>query len=275
MFMVFSTIIMFLVLQTTHILAFKPNFDYCSQSSICEEACSCSSEKCLLLPMDDTTREDILLHHNRIRNLQTKNLPQPSGLALLEYDPELEDVSSCWASRCEAETSDCFYTPNFSGVSQTVGQIILEEDDLPNSELWIQIMNTWLVILEELPLEMLYTKNENIDISEHNLAQLLSDRILYVGCAWGISNSWIFFVCSYGPRGPKPGGNIYRIGDTCSTCPDDYMCSYMEPFDTLCKSIFYREVERLEEHAKDNKMEDERAARRYKKKFQNEEIQNW
>lgn len=215
--------------------------------------------------MDDATREIILLHHNRIRNLQTQNMPQPSGLALLEYDLELEDVSSCWASRCEDGVTECFQTSNFPEISQTVGQLILEEDDIPDNELWMNMMDKWLVLLEELPLEMLNIYNDNRDLSEHNLAQLLSDRILFVGCAWSFLDNWIYFVCSYAPRGPIAGVEFYKIGELCTTCPDGYECSDAEPFERLCKPKTYRQVEKIRGNIQNERYDYEEPIRKTKK----------
>ncbi|KAL3277080.1 hypothetical protein HHI36_012438 [Cryptolaemus montrouzieri] len=198
--------------------------------------------------MDDTIREEILLHHNKIRHEQTKNEPEPSSLALLEYNAELEEISACWAARCDKDYSECFRTSVFPEVSQTVDQVILDDPEYVNIDLWLQVMNSWLKVLEDVSFEKLHkVSDSNEDLFEHNIAQILSDKILFVGCSWSISNIWITFICSYGPKGPAQGEEIYKIGAFCSQCPRGYTCYNVKPFKRLCKPMEFEEMTEITE----------------------------
>ncbi|KAL3277091.1 hypothetical protein HHI36_012449 [Cryptolaemus montrouzieri] len=68
-----------------------------------------------------------------------------------------------------------------------------------------------------------------------NFAQVLSDRVLYVGCSWSRSVDWMLFVCTFAPRGPYLEEPIYKIGPICSSCPYGFACNYREPYEKLCK----------------------------------------
>ncbi|XP_045467748.1 histone-lysine N-methyltransferase 2D-like [Harmonia axyridis] len=217
----------------------KPEFSpYCIFKDYrCRTVCSCEITKnCTLLPMDESIRKSILYYHNQIRQIQTNGEPEPSGMTLLQYDTQLEDLSKCWALRCDNEYSTCFRTTRFNETSQSVVQLLIEGEPKPISFYWVQILSFWV---EE-------TKSISVDVIDsmpggekgdkmHNYAQLLGDNIRFVGCSWSHSNDSLIFVCTYGPRGPVYGEPIYKRGKPCTTCPEGYGCDGTKPFQKLCK----------------------------------------
>ncbi|KAL3277081.1 hypothetical protein HHI36_012439 [Cryptolaemus montrouzieri] len=230
----------------------KPSFaPYCLTGDICKPACTCGIyPNCMLLSMDDTIRNSILFYHNQIRDIQSKAEPQPGGMTMLQYDMELEEISSCWAARCDDENSQCFVTSRFSETSQSVTQVILQEGQQPSVFMWMTVMNDWLGQVRLFSTEIIHSlpggkEGENLN----KYAQLISDRILAVGCAWSILNNVLTLVCTYGPRGPRQGETIYKSGFPCSLCPGGYSCDYVQPFEKLCKLRIYSTVPPLEVNA--------------------------
>ncbi|KAL3277088.1 hypothetical protein HHI36_012446 [Cryptolaemus montrouzieri] len=218
----------------------KPSFpNYCNINAKCKPACNCEVyPNCSLLPMDETVRRTILFYHNQIRDIQSAGEPQPSGITMLQYDMQLEGISRCWAARCDNEYSICFKTPKFQETSQAVGGLILEREESPNIFLWLQMMSYWLGQAEIVSTESIHRlPSGESSKNMHNFAQLMSDKVLSVGCAWSIltTDNWLMFVCTYGPRGPISGEEIYRTGYPCSNCPSNYSCDYVKPFERLCK----------------------------------------
>ncbi|XP_045467749.1 cysteine-rich secretory protein 2-like [Harmonia axyridis] len=218
----------------------KPSFSpYCLTRSLCKSACNCSATpNCTLLDLNKDFREKITFYINQIREIQTRAEPQPSGLRMLEYDEQLEELSSCWVSKCEIEYSDCFYSPRYSVTSQTVGYSTRKE---PSLNLWYEIINTWLDEIRKLNVDMLLSfpageKGLNI----HNFAQLLSDKVCHVGCSWSVSPNFVLLVCTFGPSGPLQSQPIYKTGIPCSGCPPGYECDKEKPFEHLCKNNHQR-----------------------------------
>ncbi|KAL3277082.1 hypothetical protein HHI36_012440 [Cryptolaemus montrouzieri] len=218
----------------------KPNFvPYCTTREKCRSACTCEiTPNCSLVATDESIRNSILFYHNRIRDIQSLAEPQPAGMTMLKYDLELEEISKCWASRCDDDYTDCFMTSNYHETSQAVGQIDLEHDQVPNNIMWIQIINYWLGSAKTLTVGAVnrLPAGEEGEIL-HNYAQIMSDRILAVGCAWSLLDTYLTFVCTYGPKGPLQGDSIYRAGHPCSLCPKYYACDDEKPFSRLCKTI--------------------------------------
>ncbi|KAL3277092.1 hypothetical protein HHI36_012450 [Cryptolaemus montrouzieri] len=218
----------------------KPSFTpYCSTRDICKSACECAfATNCTLLQMDSNIRKEVLSYINKIRNIHARGEPQPSGLPMLLYNFQLEDISSCWSVRCENTYSECFFTPHFSETSQTVGRILIH-GKIPTLNLWYEILNFWLGEYKLMTAEAVRSlpaggKGEKI----HNYAQLLTDRTLYIGCSWSMSSAeWVTLVCTYGPRGPLQGEAVYRTGPSCSSCPKGYTCNNKNPYNNLCTPI--------------------------------------
>ncbi|XP_045467753.1 cysteine-rich secretory protein LCCL domain-containing 2-like [Harmonia axyridis] len=220
----------------------KPSFfPYCTTRDKCKPACTCEVQpNCVLLTMDESIRSSILFYHNQIRDIQSAAEPQPAAMTLLQYDMELEEIAICWAARCENEYSECFVTSRFSETSQSVIQLVLADGQQPNVFLWMQVMNDWLGQVRTLSAETIQSippgeKGEKL----HNYVQLMSDRILAIGCAWSMSGNVLTLVCTYGPRGPLQGESVYKTGYPCSLCPGGYACDYVKPFEQLCKLRIY------------------------------------
>lgn len=201
---------------------------------MCKPACNCSSApNCSPLEMNDKMRQNIVSYMNQIREIQTKGEPQPAGLSMLEYDKQLEEISACWAMKCENEHSECFYTPRFSETSQNVGVRTGKER---NINLWYDVINSWFGEIKTLNAGMLSNlPSGETGLKMHNFAQLLSERIRFVGCSWSVSPEWVLIVCTFGPRGPLQGQPIFKTGPPCSACSAGYECDYMKPFEQLCK----------------------------------------
>ncbi|KAL3277087.1 hypothetical protein HHI36_012445 [Cryptolaemus montrouzieri] len=220
----------------------KPSFyPYCKNNQQCEKLCNCEiAPKCLPLLMDETIRNGILYYHNQIRDIQSGTDPYPSGMTVLEYDMELEEVSKCLSAICSDEHSHCFKTRRFAETSQSVGQLILDEGETPKVFLWMQMMNYWLGQARNPTLDEIQDlpggdKGEQF----HNYAQLMSDKIRSIGCAWSLADNWLTFVCTYGPRGAIRGEPIFKDGYPCSLCPVSFICDYIKPFERLCKPMKY------------------------------------
>lgn len=193
--------------------------------------------------MDENIRGSILFYHNQIRDIQTTAEPQPAGMTLLEYDMELEEISICWAARCDNEYSECFITPRYAETSQSVIQLVLEEGQQPNVFLWMQVMNEWLGHVRSLSAETIQSVPAGSEGEKlHNYVQIMSDKILAIGCAWSLLNNILTMVCTYGPRGPMQGESVYKTGYPCSLCPGGYACDYVNPFEQLCKLRVYSAV---------------------------------
>lgn len=217
----------------------KPNYvPYCTTRDKCKPACSCQvAPNCVVLDLDDITRKNILNYHNQIRDIQSAGEPIPGGMTMLQYDDNLEQISKCWAARCEDEYSECFITSKFNETSQAAVQITLQAGSDPKISLLMQMMNSWLGQAKVISAETLSDMPAGDDGEKiHNFAQLLSDRILYLGCAWSRNEQVLTFVCTYGPRGPIQGEPIYKIGKLCTLCPENYACDYVKPFSRLCKA---------------------------------------
>ncbi|KAL3277085.1 hypothetical protein HHI36_012443 [Cryptolaemus montrouzieri] len=218
----------------------RPNFvPYCNVEEKCISVCTCDFfPNCSLLPMDENVRESILFHHNQLREIQTGAEPTPAGMAVLQYDFQLEEVSKCWAARCDNEFSSCFITPQFPETSQSVLKLVLEDGKEPSDFSWIQILNYWLNQVKSVSVQSIdrYPDGEAGE-RLHNYAQLLSDKILFVGCAWSMLKDAMTFVCTYAPRGPIRGEAIYKVGKSCSSCPLGYRCIDTNPFRKLCKKV--------------------------------------
>ncbi|XP_044755963.1 peptidase inhibitor 16-like [Coccinella septempunctata] len=218
----------------------KPSFiPYCTTRDRCQPACSCEIlPNCELLNMDNTTRESILFYHNQIRGIQTRAEPQPGGMAMLKYDDQLEELSKCWAARCENDYSECFLSPNYPETSMSVTQLQLGKGQNPTNILWIQVINHWLGNTKYLSVETINSMpaGEKGEILR-NYAQLMCDRILSIGCAWSKTEEILTCVCTYGPRGPMQGEPIYRAGTPCTLCPKNYACDNEKPFENLCKEV--------------------------------------
>ncbi|XP_045467752.1 peptidase inhibitor 16-like [Harmonia axyridis] len=239
---VFSTILYLIIIHESFSLKklMKPSFiPYCTTRDKCLPACSCEIlPECEVLSMDNSTRESILFYHNQIRDIQSKAEPQPGGITMLKYDLELEEVSKCWAARCEDEYSECFLTSLYPETSMSVTQIQLDSGEAPSNILWIKVINFWLGNTKYLSVETINSlpageTGENL----RNYAQVMSDKVLSVGCAWSKSDVFLTCVCSYGPRGPLQGEPIYKAGTPCSLCPEGYACDYAKPFENLCKQV--------------------------------------
>ncbi|KAK9874590.1 hypothetical protein WA026_005424 [Henosepilachna vigintioctopunctata] len=211
----------------------------CKMNNECGDDCNCGNVKgCSVLPMNETSRTTMLFYHNQIRFLQTNNTPKPAGLAELEYDQELEDISECWATRCSSEYSSCFYTAKFRDTSQSVVQIILDVGQTPTLILWMQMNKIWQIQAKSIQVETVSSLPEGKQLKIiHNFAQIVSDRLYSVGCAWSLMERLLTFACTYGPRGPRTGEAIYKIGEPCSKCPKHFKCNNTEPFPRLCKKL--------------------------------------
>lgn len=218
----------------------KPDFaPYCIAKDICWPDCQCTStENCEIIPLSKHTKEKILMILNQKRQIQTRGEAIPSGMNMLIYDHQLEQVSECWAAKCENTYSECFRTEIFEETSQAVGQITLDEniDPLPNH--WIRIVDNWFGEFTSLSFEIIGSLPQGDFVEKiHNFAQLSSDKVLNVGCAWSLSGNKITFVCTFGPRGPISGEPVYKIGELCTECFIGYKCNYEKPFENLCKKI--------------------------------------
>ncbi|KAL3277093.1 hypothetical protein HHI36_012451 [Cryptolaemus montrouzieri] len=216
----------------------KPSFiPYCLKNDSCWSDCNCSLVPgCKVLPMKDHTRKYILDTMNQLRDAHS--IPQPSGLPMLKYNRELEQLSKCWATKCQDKYSNCFITQYFSETSQSLGQIELENRFQLVDLHWSYVISTWyeeVSAIDSLVVKSLPEGEAGRKI--HNFAQLMSDHVLYTGCAWSISNNTSIFVCTYGPRGPNKGESIYEIGEVCSKCPSTYKCNLEKPFAKLCKQL--------------------------------------
>ncbi|XP_045467750.1 cysteine-rich secretory protein LCCL domain-containing 2-like [Harmonia axyridis] len=213
----------------SHVFVLPNLFPFCSNISYCHEDCLCENyQNCSVLLMDDSIRSSMLYYHNQIREQMAQYQPQPSGMTLLKYDKSLEQISECWASKCLNEYSDCFLTHNYSSTSQSIIQIILGRGQTPELITWMQELNNMVRDMELVKIHRF----------SHNLAQIVSDRVLSVGCAWSVSsNRRLTFVCTYGPSGGKEEDLVYKTGPICSMCPEKYACDNMEPFPKLCKPI--------------------------------------
>ncbi|XP_044755978.1 venom allergen 5-like isoform X2 [Coccinella septempunctata] len=197
----------------------KPTFfPFCISRNFCKLACNCTAARyCSSLEMSDDLRQNITYYMNHIRDMQTKGRTKASSLSMLQYDHQLEEISSCWALKCENEFSECYYTPRFSETSQNVGIANRKE---PSLNLWHEIISSWLGEMKYLTIESLHSLPPGEDgLKIHNVAQLLSERIFYVGCSWSMSPKFVLLVCTFGPRGPLPGQPILRTGIPCSACP--------------------------------------------------------
>lgn len=186
--------------------------------------------------MDDSIRESILFYHNQIRQIQTNAEPESGGMIMLQYDMQLEEISQCWALRCDNEYSSCFMTPRYPETSQSVIQLLTDGTKTVNTFFWVQILNFWLGETKSLSADSITVmpggeKGDKL----HNYAQLLGDNIRSVGCAWSTSNGTVTFVCTYGPRGPIWGEPIYKTGKPCTMCPEGFSCNNSRPFQNLCK----------------------------------------
>lgn len=239
---VFSSLFLIFVLHGVTSLKklMKPSFiPYCTTRDRCQPACSCEIvPDCEVLSMDNSTRESILFYLNQIRDIQSKAEPQPGGMAMLKYSAELEELSKCWAARCEDEYSECFMTPTYQETSMSVTQIQLDQGEQPSNILWIKVLNYWLGNTKYLSVETLNSlpageKGESL----RNYAQLMSDQILSVGCAWSKKDAFLTCICTYGPRGPLQAEPIYRAARPCTLCPISYACDNEKPFENLCKEV--------------------------------------
>ncbi|KAK9874592.1 hypothetical protein WA026_005426 [Henosepilachna vigintioctopunctata] len=225
----------------------KPSFyPYCSTKTLCKRVCSCEiAPSCNLLPMDENFRQSILKFHNQIRDMQTQRSPSPSGLAVLHYDSELEEVSTCWTVKCRNEYSECFVTTKYTETTQSVTQLVLEKGQTPNIFMWLQAMEDWVDMVASDALRIIEKLPTGVE-SEHlnNYAQLMTDRVLSIGCSWSINDASnvLNLVCTYGPRGPLQGEPIFKIGNPCSSCPHGYSCDQIDSFSLLCKFVGHRVV---------------------------------
>lgn len=188
--------------------------------------------------MDESIRSAILYFYNEIRDIQSGSEPYANGMPILEYDLQLEQVSKCWSARCINDHTDCFVTTRFTETSQSVGQLILEENENPKVLMWMQMINLWVAQSSSPSAENLLSLPGGSEGEEmHNYAQIMSDQVRSIGCSWSLFEDWVTFVCTYGPRGTYTGESIFRIGDPCSQCPTGYSCDYSKPFEFLCKPL--------------------------------------
>ncbi|XP_044757888.1 ancylostoma secreted protein-like [Coccinella septempunctata] len=218
---------------------FKPTFrPYCASRDICRADCTCfNTPNCTVLQMEDSVRNHIVCFLNEIRDIQSRGQPSPAGIPILQYDHYLEQISVCWASLCTVDHSDCFIHPKFNETSQSVGQMVLKKEKAPIF-LWNEMLVKWLGGVGILNVEIMTSLPEGEKGEEmYNYAQLLSDRIQFIGCAWALFNNTIIYVCTFGPRGPSQGDYICRIGVPCSKCPTGYECDFKKPFTNLCKPM--------------------------------------
>lgn len=246
----------------------KPSFiPYCVTRDVCKPVCDCAIyENCELLEMNADVRNRILISLNTARSVQTKGEPQASGMPKLIYDMELEEISKCWTARCENEYSECFRTPYFEETTQTVGLLPLDLNltELP-LDYWDRTIQIWLGEVRKTTAEVVSSlpagkKGEDV----HSYAQILADRILRVGCAWsrlvptGTTGEQpsLIFVCSFAPRGPRQGEQIYKTGKACSTCTEGYQCDYKEPFEFLCKESAQSEQQEKEKEAEEEEQKE-------------------
>lgn len=219
---------------------FKPRFNpFCHTKEICRADCACyNSINCTVLQMEDSVRNHIVYFLNEIRDIQSRGEPSPSGMSILQYDHHLEEISMCWASQCVQDHSDCFATPHFNETSQSVGQMLLKKGETP-IVLWNQMLGEWLGGVGILNVEIMTNLPEGEKGEEmYNYAQLLSDKIQFIGCSWAAFDNKILFVCTFGPRGPSQGDVICRTGTACSRCPSGYKCDFKAPFTKLCKPMY-------------------------------------
>ncbi|KAL3277084.1 hypothetical protein HHI36_012442 [Cryptolaemus montrouzieri] len=236
----FKMLVYFFLLQCKSFqLSYIPNFfPYCYNETLCHTECGCIGKlDCFLLEMNENTRQSILFFHNKIRN--EKYIPnfQPSGMVLLQYDDQLEEISKCWASTCQNDYSSCFKTPKFDDTSQSIFQISLGNDS-PNINLWWQAMDTLLHQIFRLPMEIVSSIPSGKHTNKvYNYAQVMSDRTMYVGCSWSIFYGWLNFVCSYGPRGPRQDEIVYKVGKLCTSCLEGYDCDNGSAFQNLCRPV--------------------------------------
>ncbi|KAK9874591.1 hypothetical protein WA026_005425 [Henosepilachna vigintioctopunctata] len=222
----------------------RPSFvPYCITKAKCLTECQCkvAADNCTLQEMTDQLRNLILFSHNQFRDIMSNGEPSPAGLAILRYDYQLEEISRCWAVRCKNEKTECFVTPTFYETSQSVITIEMSDNKAHDPQsLWMNMMNAYLVPAKSMSAEKINTLPPD-DIDLQQTAQVFSDRIFFMGCAWsehrlGNERLW-HFVCTYGPRGPFAGESIFSIGKMCSRCPDYYECDNAKPFTRLCKEV--------------------------------------
>ncbi|XP_045467747.1 venom allergen 5-like [Harmonia axyridis] len=227
-------------LKSTEPKLMKPDFaPYCVTRDICWPDCECTiSTSCEIIPMSKRTKEKVLKFMNQKREMQASGEPAPAGMPMLTYNHQLEEVSKCWAAKCENLYSECFQTERFAETSQSVGQITLDENVDPGPNLWLKMIDIWFSESISLSHETL-TNFPAGRLGEriHNFAQMVSDRVLYVGCSWSVKGSTVTFVCTFGPRGPTQGEAIYRAGEICTGCLKGYICNFQKPFRGLCKRV--------------------------------------
>lgn len=247
----------------------KPSFEpYCVMGDVmCSIICECRvSNSCTILPMDNEIRSKILFSLNQVRNSQGNRKHQPSGLSILQYDLNLEELSMCWAAFCDNGVTDCLRTPNFPDSSQTSGQRSMK-GKYPTIDLWHDLIIFWSKGIDSFNTSALIKIPSNdVGFKFHNLAQILSDKVLFVGCAWSTSNDIITFICTYAPRGPLDGEEIYKVGRKCSRCPKGYACNYEKPFSNLCKLNLAHESNATLSKYKRMNLTDARSARNKVKK---------
>ncbi|XP_044755976.1 ancylostoma secreted protein-like [Coccinella septempunctata] len=216
----------------------KPSFQpYCLMEEImCTLICKCKvQETCTLLPMDTEIRDKVLSYLNQARDLQTKRDPEPSGLSVLQYNMDLEELSICWAVSCEDSFTECLRTPNFPNSSQAISQISIK-GKFPTIDLWQDLISLWLGDVDNMDSSYIDSIPRNEDGSKiRNFAQIMSDKVFSVGCAWSLSKDLVTFICTFAPSGPVQGESIYQTGPRCSNCAEGYSCNHKESYRNLCK----------------------------------------
>lgn len=217
----------------------------------CANYCTCrNNDFCISKEMNPRLRNFIAFKLNVFRQEKVKSNLKPSGMSMLYYDQQLEEISTCHVGKCVANRSDCFLTEMYSEVGQATA--VLDSDQLEPSgfngkdendmtlyeKLWQEVITTiWEKDIASLDDRVIRKYNRNANV---NGALIMYDYATSVGCAHSTlmrdGNNSMHFTCTFGPD-LKTGEPIYHVGDICTQCQPGFFCSESQPFPMLCQHM--------------------------------------
>ncbi|XP_023336492.1 cell wall protein PRY3 isoform X2 [Eurytemora carolleeae] len=153
----------------------------------------------------------------------------------LEWDSELASIAQRLADQCKYghDCSSCRKVSRFN-----VGQnIFITYGYLKDGTDWNKALRAWFDDEINLFPTSYISPFRYIQKTGH-YSQLIWAETTKVGCGFTSYTSGQFvarlYVCNYGPGGNRIGGEMYRIGQSCTRCPSQSTCSFTYP--GLCAS---------------------------------------
>lgn len=219
-----STLLFAVVYGDDYYCKFSPKHTLCRTKGV-----SNSCGKVYNRGISEKDQWKILDHHNRLRaRVATGATFQPpaSNMMELEWDNELAAIAQRHADQCQFQHDcvDCRKVSRFD-----VGQnLFVSYGYLRDGIDWNQPMTAWFDDEIDLFPASHVTPFKYIQKTGH-YSQMMWGTTTKVGCGFTTYTKGKFiarlYVCNYGKAGNMIGGSMYKIGNSCSSCPQGSSCS--------------------------------------------------